>query len=159
MAGAGLQFINLLGLPPSVHWVMLYNLGCYAGGTVLRITKDSAENNPGARVLTVCVETTVVTFQAPSDEDHVYLIGNAFFGDGAAAMIVGATAGTTEWPIFEIVFASQEFVPGTKGALNGRYREMGLTMQLSEKVPAVIAVPILTSRAQARLVGSHARAR
>ncbi|XP_056174728.1 chalcone synthase RJ5-like [Syzygium oleosum] len=54
-------------------------------------------------------------------------------------MIVGATAGTTERPIFEIVFASQEFVPGTDGALNGRYREMGLTMQLSEKVPAVIA--------------------
>ncbi|KAI6681303.1 hypothetical protein NL676_035184 [Syzygium grande] len=139
MPGADLQLLKLLGLPPSVNRVMLYNLGCYAGGTVLRIAKDMAENNPGARVLVVCVETTIITFRAPSDEDPVYLIGNALFADGAAAMIVGAATGTAEQPIFEIVSTSQELVLDSEGALTGHYREIGLTMQLSERVPTLIS--------------------
>ena len=48
MPGADYQLIKLLGLRPSVNRVMLYHQGCFAGGTVLRIAKDLAENNKGA---------------------------------------------------------------------------------------------------------------
>ncbi|KAI6681310.1 hypothetical protein NL676_035191 [Syzygium grande] len=50
MPGADLRLLKMLGLRPSVNRVMLYSLGWYAGGNVLRIAKDIAENNPGAQV-------------------------------------------------------------------------------------------------------------
>ncbi|CAL5018189.1 unnamed protein product [Urochloa decumbens] len=65
MPGADSKVIKLLGLSPSVKRVMLYHQGCFAGGMVLRIAKDLAENNRGARVLIVCSEITVVTFRGP----------------------------------------------------------------------------------------------
>ncbi|PNX68812.1 chalcone synthase, partial [Trifolium pratense] len=61
---------------------------CFAGGTVLRLAKDLAENNKGARVLVVCSEITAVTFRGPSDTHLDSLVGQALFGDGAAAVIL-----------------------------------------------------------------------
>ncbi|KAI6681308.1 hypothetical protein NL676_035189 [Syzygium grande] len=141
MPGVDLKLLNVLSLRPSVSRVMLYSLGCYAGGTVLRIAKDIAENNPGARVLVVCRETTIPTFQAPSEDNPVYLVSNAIFADGAAAMIIGAAwpRVTTERPIFQIISASQSAVPDSNGMIQGHYREVSVTMQISEKVPELIS--------------------
>ncbi|CAF2045649.1 unnamed protein product [Brassica rapa] len=50
MPGADHQLTKLLGLRPSVKRLMMYQQGCFAGGTVLRLAKDLAENNRGARV-------------------------------------------------------------------------------------------------------------
>ncbi|PNX90483.1 chalcone and stilbene synthase family protein, partial [Trifolium pratense] len=58
MPGADYQLIKLLNLNPSIKRFMLYHQGCFAGGTVLRLAKDLAENNIGARVLVVCSEIT-----------------------------------------------------------------------------------------------------
>ncbi|BBH02248.1 Chalcone and stilbene synthase family protein [Prunus dulcis] len=49
MPGADFQLVKLLGLDPSVDRFMIYQQGCFAGGTVLRLAKDVAENNPGPR--------------------------------------------------------------------------------------------------------------
>ncbi|KAE8673840.1 Chalcone synthase [Hibiscus syriacus] len=45
MPGADYQLTKLLGLRPSVKRLMMYQQGCFAGGTVLRVAKDLAENN------------------------------------------------------------------------------------------------------------------
>ncbi|KAF3593830.1 hypothetical protein DY000_02021436 [Brassica cretica] len=92
MSGADYQLTKLLGLRPSVKRLMMYQQGCFAGGTVLRLAKDLAENNRGARVLLVCSEITGVTFRGPSDTHLDSLVGQAFFSDGAAALIVGSDA-------------------------------------------------------------------
>jgi chalcone synthase len=74
---------------------------------VLRLAKDLAENNKGARVLVVCSEVTVVTFRGPSDSNLSSLVGQALFGDGASAVIVGADPDTSvERPLFELVSAA-----------------------------------------------------
>ncbi|KVI08858.1 Chalcone/stilbene synthase, N-terminal [Cynara cardunculus var. scolymus] len=67
MPGADYQITKLLGLRPSVKRFMMYQQGCFAGGTVLRLAKDIAENNKGSRVLVVCSEITAVTFRGPND--------------------------------------------------------------------------------------------
>ena len=90
MPGADYKLANLLGLDPSVRRVMLYYQGCHASGTVLRTTKDLVENNAGARVLLVCFEITVVTFHGPSEQALDSLVGQALFGDGSAAMLIGS---------------------------------------------------------------------
>ncbi|TVU39037.1 hypothetical protein EJB05_12439, partial [Eragrostis curvula] len=47
--GVDLRLVPLLGLRPSVRRTMLYLNGCFAGAAALRLAKDLAENNRGAR--------------------------------------------------------------------------------------------------------------
>nr|CAD1820503.1 unnamed protein product [Ananas comosus var. bracteatus] len=140
MPGADYQLTKLLGLRPSVNRLMLYQQGCFAGGTVLRVAKDLAENNRGARVLVVCSEITAVTFRGPSESHLDSLVGQALFGDGAAAVILGADPDlAVERPLFELVSASQTILPDSEGAIDGHLREIGLTFHLLKDVPGLIS--------------------
>ncbi|KAF8666127.1 hypothetical protein HU200_053843 [Digitaria exilis] len=142
MPGADSRVIKLLGLSPSVKRVMLYHQGCFAGGTVLRIAKDLAENNRGARVLIMCSEITVVTFRGPS-EDHLDSHGQVLFGDGASAVIVGADPNEhVERPLFQMVSAAETILPNSDGAIEGHLKEVGLTFHLQERVPDLISANI-----------------
>ncbi|XP_057447719.1 chalcone synthase-like [Lotus japonicus] len=139
MPGADYQLVKLLGLKPSTKRFMLYNLGCYGGGTVLRLAKDLAENNSGARVLVVCTEITAVAFRGPSETHLDSLVGQAIFGDGASAVIVGSNPDTCiERPLFYLVLACETILPNSEGAIEGHLREVGLTFHLNENVPLLI---------------------
>nr|ARQ79443.1 chalcone synthase [Nelumbo nucifera] len=150
MPGADYQLTKLLGLRPSVKRLMMYQQGCFAGGTVLRLAKDLAENNRGARVLVVCSELTAVTFRGPSDTHLDSLVGQALFGDGAAAVIVGADpVPGVEKPLFELVSAAQTILPDSHGAIDGHLREVGLTFHLLKDVPGLISKNIEKSLVEA----------
>ncbi|KAJ6417704.1 hypothetical protein OIU84_001141 [Salix udensis] len=109
MPGADYQLAKLLGLSSSVKRLMLYQQGCYGGGTVLRVAKDLAENNAGARVL---VE------QQSSAQIPDPLV---------------------EKPIFQLVSAAQITIPDSEHAIEGHVRENGLMIHLSEDVPKLIS--------------------
>jgi len=150
MPGADYQLTKLLGLRPSVKRLMMYQQGCFAGGTVLRLAKDLAENNKGARVLVVCSEITAVTFRGPSDAHLDSLVGQALFGDGAAAIIVGADpVPEVEKPLFELVSTAQTILPDSDGAIDGHLREVGLTFHLLKDVPGLISKNIEKSLVEA----------
>lgn len=139
MPGADYQLINLLGLKPTTKRFMLYHQGCFAGGTVLRLAKDLAENNKGARVLVVCSEITVVTFRGPSETHLDSLVGQALFGDGASSVIVGSDPDMKiERPLFHLVSANETILPNSEGAIEGHLREVGLTFHLKDNVPHLI---------------------
>ncbi|BBN03342.1 chalcone synthase [Marchantia polymorpha subsp. ruderalis] len=140
MPGADLTLTRLLGLNPSVNRTMLYQQGCFGGATVLRVAKDLAENNKGARVLAVVSELTCVTFRAPSEEHLDNLVGSAIFGDGAAALIVGSDpAPKVEIPQFEIHWSGETILPESDGAIEGRLTEAGLMFHLLKDVPGLIS--------------------
>ncbi|KAK8970570.1 Chalcone synthase 3 [Platanthera guangdongensis] len=150
MPGADYRLTRLLGLKPSVNRLMLYQQGCFAGGTVLRVAKDLAENNAGARVLVVCSEITAVTFRGPSETHLDSLVGQALFGDGAAAIVVGADPDPAlERPLFELLSASQTILPDSEGAIDGHLREVGLTFHLMKDVPGIISKNIQKSLVEA----------
>nr|CAP20329.1 chalcone synthase [Gerbera hybrid cultivar] len=140
MPGADYQLTKLLGLSPSVKRYMMYQQGCAAGGMVLRLAKDLAENNKDSRVLVICSEITTIIFRGP-DEQHIdSLVGQALFGDGAAAIIVGSDPDmTTEHPLFEIVSTYQTILPDTEKAMKLHLREEGLTFQLHRDVPLMVS--------------------
>ncbi|CAN1179851.1 Chalcone synthase 1A, partial [Linum perenne] len=126
MPDADYQLTKLLGLRPSVKRFMMYQQGCFAGGTVLRLAKDLAENNKGVRVLVVCSEITAVTFRGPSQAHLDSLVGQALFGEGAAAVIVGSDPNLeVEKPMFEIVYTAQTIVPDSEGAIDGTFVNWG----------------------------------
>jgi len=150
MPGADYQVAKLLGLRPSVNRLMMYQQGCFAGGTVLRMAKDLAENNRGARVLVICSEITAVTFRGPSDTHLDSLVGQSLFGDGAAALIVGADPDLAiERPWFQMVSAAQTILPNSEGAIDGHLREVGLTFHLLKDVPRLISTNIEKSLVEA----------
>ncbi|KAL0011618.1 hypothetical protein SO802_006726 [Lithocarpus litseifolius] len=109
MPGADYQIVKFLGLRSSVMRVMLYNQGCFAGGTVLRIAKDLAENNAGAHVLVVCSEIeTILDNSEGSIEAHLRELGLTFhlsknvptlIGDNAEKCLVEAfrPLGISDW--------------------------------------------------------------
>lgn len=105
MPAADHQLAKLIGLKPSVQRFMIYQQGCSAAGTALRLAKDLAEKNPGARVLAACSEIMVGSLQPPSKTHLDVLVGSALFFDGAAAVIVGANLNATinERPLFQTV--------------------------------------------------------
>lgn len=139
MPGADYQLVKLLGLKPSTKRLMLYHQGCFAGGTVLRLAKDLAENNACARVLVVCSEITVVTFRGPNETHLDSLVGQALFGDGASSVIVGSNPYMSiERPLFHLVSVSETILPNSEGAIEGHLREVGLTFHLKDNVPYLI---------------------
>ncbi|KNA10080.1 hypothetical protein SOVF_147740 [Spinacia oleracea] len=87
MPGADYELAKALELEPTVHRTVMYLVGCHAGPHILRHAKDIAENNKGSRILIVCAETTTVNFHGPSETHIDSLVGQALFGDGAAAVI------------------------------------------------------------------------
>ncbi|KAG8093342.1 hypothetical protein GUJ93_ZPchr0012g20776 [Zizania palustris] len=142
MPGADYHLVRLLGLSPSVRRVALYHQGCFVGAAALRLAKDLAENNAGARVLAVCAETNVMYFRGVDDAHFDNLVCQALFGDGASAVVVGAdadTVATGERPLFDVVHATQSLIPETGGAIQGLLREVGLTFALISEVPSLIA--------------------
>ncbi|PWA56116.1 chalcone synthase [Artemisia annua] len=140
MPGADYQLTKLLDLDPSVKRYIMYQQGCFGGGSALRLAKDLAENNKGARVLVVSAEITAVTFRGPNENHIDNLIGQALFADGAAAIIVGSEPLLdVEKPLFEIISAAQTIVPESEGAINVNFREAGLIFYLREDVPKLIS--------------------
>lgn len=136
LPGADFRLTKLLDLKPSVKRFILYSQGCHAGGTVLRFVKDIAENNRGARVLVVCSESMVVCFHGPTE-------GAALFGDGAVALIVGADPDESiERPIFQIVRATQTYLPNSEDAITGPLREIGMDLALRKDIPELISKDI-----------------
>ncbi|XP_039142963.1 chalcone synthase 1-like [Dioscorea cayenensis subsp. rotundata] len=145
LPGADYRIIKLLGLSPSTKRVMLYMQGCFAGGSVLRIAKDMAENNENARVLIVCAELTVISFRGPckDNENFSNMIGQAIFADGAAAAVVGAKPiPEVETPFFEIVSTHQYILPETEEQITAHLREEGFTFLLNNQVPTSVSMHI-----------------
>ncbi|KAI3518504.1 hypothetical protein L1887_07309 [Cichorium endivia] len=150
MPGADYQLTKLLGLSPSVKRVMLYQQGCFVGATILRVAKDLAENNKGARVLVVCSELVAGTFRGPSETHFDGLVAQALFGDGASAIIIGCDPLLgVEKPIFEVISACQTILPESNGAIKGHLGEAGLVIRLTKDVPGLIGKHIEKSLLEA----------
>ncbi|XP_034921587.1 chalcone synthase [Populus alba] len=140
MPGADYQLTRLLGLEPSIKRIMLYHQGCNIGAATLRIAKDFAENNAGARVLVVSSDLTVGTFRGPSNDNLSCLVAQAITGEGAAALIIGADPDmSVERPLFQILSASQTIIPDSNDGIEGHLREVGLTVHFSRNVPELIS--------------------
>ncbi|GAB4858566.1 Chitin synthase, class 2 [Ancistrocladus abbreviatus] len=140
MSGCDYQLTKMLGLNPTINRIMIYQQGCYAGGTVLRVAKDVVENNKGARVFVVCCEITAIFFRGPSEHHMDSLVGQALFGDGAAALVIGADVDESiEKPLYQLVSTNQVLVPDSENAMALRLREEGLTFHLSKYVPTLIS--------------------
>ncbi|KAL9247803.1 hypothetical protein vseg_021193 [Gypsophila vaccaria] len=140
MPGADYELARALELGPEVHRTVMYLVGCHAGPHILGHAKNIAENKKGSRILVVCAETTVVNFHGPSEAQIDSLVGQALFGDGAAAVIVGAEPDLSiERPWFQLVKGIQSTIPNTNEAAASEILNMGQTFHLRKDLPCLIS--------------------
>ncbi|CAN6211705.1 unnamed protein product [Urochloa humidicola] len=133
------RLASLLGLSPTVSRTMLNLHGCYGGGRSLQLAKELAENNRGARVLVACSEITLIAFYGPEDGCLDNILGQALFGDGSGAVIIGADpVGPVERPLFEMAFASQTTIPESVDDISMEINKGGMEYHISNKVPRLI---------------------
>lgn len=84
--GLDIDLVNALGLPTTVQRTAINFMGCYGAFNGLKAADAIVRAFPDARVLVVCVELCTIHFQKKRDDD--FLLSNALFADGAAAVLV-----------------------------------------------------------------------
>ncbi|TVU24554.1 hypothetical protein EJB05_26998, partial [Eragrostis curvula] len=112
--------------------------GCYD------LAENNARRRPGPRLM---------HFRGVDDAHVDNLISQSLFGDGASAVVVGATVeparGSTtaaETQLFHVVHATQLLILETGGAIRGGTREAGLIFSIASEVPSLIASSVEAGR-------------
>jgi predicted naringenin-chalcone synthase len=89
-------------------------------------------------VLAATADANVFAFHAP-DENHLDVLVNSLFGDGAGAVIIGAEPVTAvERVSFYMVSAAQATLPGTERTAGIHLRESGADYHMSTELPGLV---------------------
>ncbi|KAG2386110.1 hypothetical protein C9374_002556 [Naegleria lovaniensis] len=134
-----LKFMDRLGLSRSVEYFPINMSGCAAGLITLKTARALNALNPTKnRVLIICIELSSVHFRISNNTDEK--IVSAIFGDGVAAMVVGAqpNASKGEKPIFELFETHSYTTPNTEECMTWRVFNDGFHLSLSPEVPQII---------------------
>lgn len=84
--GLDIEIIAALNLDTTIQRTAINFMGCYGAFNGLKMADTICKANPEAKVLVVCVELCTLHFQKKMDED--FLLSNALFADGAAAVLI-----------------------------------------------------------------------
>jgi predicted naringenin-chalcone synthase len=135
LPGMDVALIQQLELAADVNRIPLTFLGCAAGLTAVRMSREIVERNPSSKVLIVCVELCTLHIQ-PSGEREA-LFAAAFFGDGASACIVGTT-GASQKGVFALGSHRAAIFPGSTDDMTWNVGNFGFHLYLSPLIPKLI---------------------
>ncbi len=132
--GVDIALIRGLDLPPTTQRSHIGFMGCHGALNGLRVARGLASAEPGAVILLCAVELCSLHYHYGWDPKRV--VGNALFGDGAAAAIIGGGASTNTW---QLAAHGSCLFPDSDKAMTWDVGDHGFTMSLSTKVPSLIA--------------------
>lgn len=150
LPGIDVALIQELELAADIIRIPLNFLGCAAGLTAVRMSKEIVKGNPDAKVLIVCVELCTLHIQPSSDRDDIYAA--AFFGDGASACVVG-NPGLQRKGLFALSSNRTVIFPGTTDEMVWNVGNLGFSLYLSPRIPKLIGEHI--PKEIERLLGSE----
>jgi alpha-pyrone synthase len=130
--GLDFEIVDHVGLSPGVERTMVGFMGCYAAINALKLARHIVRSDPKAGVLMVNLELCTLHLQETQELEQV--LSFLIFADGAAASLVTAREQGFALDSFKAVT-----VPGTRGLITWKVRELGFDMFLSGQVPAVVA--------------------
>lgn len=88
--GVDVAVIRGLGLSPTVSRLVVNFMGCAAAMNGIRTASDYVRAHPDRKALLVCLEMSSVNAAFADDVNDI--ITHSLFGDGAAAVVIGAGA-------------------------------------------------------------------
>ncbi len=84
--GLDIELVQALRMNYGVQRTAINFMGCYGAFNGLKMADAVVKADPEARVLLVCLELCTLHFQKKNDLN--YLLSNALFADGAAAVLI-----------------------------------------------------------------------
>lgn len=131
------QLAAEIGLRPDVTRLPLTELGCSGGAAAIAAAHRHLLAFPADRVLVVAVEVPSLTFQR-DDRSLDNLAAAMVFGDGAAAAVLGTSAGTGPRRRLQVRGAASRLLPDSAGALGFDLRDGGFHIVLDRRLPRLI---------------------
>jgi alpha-pyrone synthase len=138
--GIDTALIQRLGLRRDVARVTVNFMGCAAAMNGLRVASDHVRAHPTHKALVVCLELSSVN--AVFEDDVNDLIIHSIFGDGCAAVVVGACP--ADQAIGQVVLRDHfsHLVENTEDGITLGIRDNGITCKLSRQLPHYIATGV-----------------
>jgi predicted naringenin-chalcone synthase len=130
--GIDIELIEQLGLRPTVARTHIGFMGCHGAINALRVAEAIARSDPKAKVLLDAVELCSLHFHYEWDPEC--MVGNAVFGDGAAAL-VGIRGDSAPW---RVAATGSCLLPDSRDAMSWSISDHGFQMRLSARVPDLI---------------------
>ncbi len=129
-----LGLVRALGLRRTVERTHVGFMGCHGALNGLRVARGYADSDPSARILVCAVELCSLHYQYGWSGD--WLVSNAIFADGAAALAGGAArpAGSP-WALTR---SGAALLEDSAELMSWRIGNHGFEMGLSARVPGVI---------------------
>ncbi len=141
--GVDTAIIERLGLRRDIARVNINFMGCAAAMNGLQVASNHVRANPHQRALVICLELS--SLNAVFEEDLNDLVIHSIFGDGCAAIVVGAVEAEALEPgriIIKDRF-SHLFEDTADGIVLG-VRDNGVTCTLSRQLPDYIEAGVGT---------------
>ena len=135
-AAPGVDFALMrdMGLSAATQRTNVGFMGCHGALNGLRVARGLAAAETNATILLCAVELCSLHYHYGWDPKRV--VGNALFGDGAAAAIIGRGEVPSGW---QLAGHGSCLFPDSEWAMTWEVGDNGFTMSLSTKVPGLIA--------------------
>ncbi len=135
-AAPGVDFALMrdLGLSAGTQRTNVGFMGCHGALNGLRVARGLAAAETNATILLCAVELCSLHYHYGWDPKRV--VGNALFGDGAAAAIIRPGKDPSGW---QLAGHGSCLFPDSEWAMTWEVGDNGFTMSLSTKVPGLIA--------------------
>jgi predicted naringenin-chalcone synthase len=127
--------IRELGVRRTVERTHVGFMGCHGALNGLRVANGIASANPDACILVCAVELCSLHYQYGWNPD--WLVANAIFADGAAAMVGGA-APRGDDAAWRVAANGAAVLEASTELMTWRIGDHGFEMTLSSRVPGVI---------------------
>lgn len=135
--GVDTELIKLLGLRRDIARVTVNFMGCAAAMNGLRVASDYVRANPTHKALVVCLELSSVN--AVFEDEINDVIIQSIFGDGCAAVVVGACDAAAIDPNKIVIRDHLSYlVEETEDGITLGVQENGITCKLSRQLPDYI---------------------
>lgn len=136
--GIDTKLIKSLGLRRDIARVPVNFMGCAAAMNGLRVACDHVRANPTHKALVVCLELSSINAVFEDDINDVVI--HSIFGDGCAAVVIGACEEEQAIGQGKVVIRDHfsYLVEDTEDGIVLGIRDNGITCQLSRQLPDYI---------------------
>ncbi len=135
--GPDIELMTTLGIQSTTERLAINFMGCYGAFNGMKAAAAIVKADPAAKVLMVCVELCSLHFQNRKADD--FLLSNALFSDGAAAIILEAEPVPGALQLLD--FSSDVFAEG-RDEMGWYIQDAGFEMRLTTRVPDILMTGI-----------------
>lgn len=126
------HLVQELGLPLTAIRLPIFGLGCAGGVAGLARAAELSKCHGGGPTLFIAVEICSATFQR-NDISKSNLVGTSIFGDGAAALVLGAGETGPEF-----IDSFHQLFPDTYDIMGWDVVDNGMKVRFSRDIPAFV---------------------